>query len=124
MIIKKIYLEKDNADLIEYVLRMLCEKNISYVLINNKNHAELHFDKFVYKIYFHNKDINSSVIYDDVENKINYSYKGKKSLSYTKFDNNLTKKYRRNDITRDNKNSNCKIKNRRSKIKTVRHKIT
>lgn len=50
MIIKEVQiLEKNNF--LSSLLRELCTQNISYVLIDDENYLELHFNNYIYRFY-------------------------------------------------------------------------
>lgn len=50
MVIKEVQI-LDKSNFLTSLLRELCAHNISYVLIDDENYHELHFDNYIYRFY-------------------------------------------------------------------------
>ena len=59
MIVKNIYVDKLTTS-IDSVVRSLIANNISYTLIKNENYLELHFDNYIFNIYFNKVIVNNT----------------------------------------------------------------
>ena len=58
MIVKNIYVDRLTTS-IDSVIRALIANNISYTLIKNENYLELHFDNYIFNIYFNKVVVNN-----------------------------------------------------------------
>ena len=108
MIVKNIFIQ-NSFIFIEELIKELINNNINYLLIKNDNYFEIHFDKYIYNLYYEERKNIKPLIHED-DSFINSNLLFEYDREYIKGSIKKTRPGFKKNTKKDIKNLNRKYK--------------